>query len=223
MYKQFRFGHEVLWDGLDGDETYADNGKLFDYQRPCSRCGKVRPDCGALGECADPCLGHLPGVTAACCGHGKENGYIHFENGVHIDLLWKGMVKKLCERNGCGETFWVKESELKRGRGKYCNNACAAMASNNLKLATKWLEECCEDIKDKMEKEVEVLLKNDKIALGRKLIEQNQGGGEVFGGVFLDETDPIDPKVLKRRMIIKKYGRCEENGRYVDENGMELE
>lgn len=32
-------------------------------------------------EGPDPCLGMLPGVTFACCGHGKNGGYILFENG----------------------------------------------------------------------------------------------------------------------------------------------
>jgi hypothetical protein len=36
----------------------------------------------------DPCLGFLPGVKYACCGHGGKSasadGYIYFENGVVI-------------------------------------------------------------------------------------------------------------------------------------------
>lgn len=32
----------------------------------------------------DACLGRLPGVVAACCGHGVDDGYILFENGVNI-------------------------------------------------------------------------------------------------------------------------------------------
>lgn len=42
-------------------------------------------DCGACGqrvdkEKPDPCLGWLPGVNFACCGHGEGNGYIAFSN-----------------------------------------------------------------------------------------------------------------------------------------------
>jgi hypothetical protein len=29
----------------------------------------------------DPCLGELPGVKYACCGHGGKYGYIYFTNG----------------------------------------------------------------------------------------------------------------------------------------------
>ena len=32
----------------------------------------------------DPCLGKLPGVAQACCGHGKASGYVIFENGVSL-------------------------------------------------------------------------------------------------------------------------------------------
>ncbi len=50
----------------------------------CPECHLTRgPDC------CDPCIGKLPGVLFACCGHGgktKANGggYIYFENGVTI-------------------------------------------------------------------------------------------------------------------------------------------
>lgn len=29
----------------------------------------------------DPCIANLPGVLFACCGHGKEEGYIKFIDG----------------------------------------------------------------------------------------------------------------------------------------------
>lgn len=30
------------------------------------------------------CLGNLPGVVAACCGHGVKEGYIKFSNGTVV-------------------------------------------------------------------------------------------------------------------------------------------
>ena len=36
----------------------------------------------------DPCLGSLPGVQLACCGHGGGDGYLIFENGV--SLIFQG-------------------------------------------------------------------------------------------------------------------------------------
>lgn len=35
------------------------------------------------GDEPDPCLGELPGVLGACCGHGDPKvAYVTFENGV---------------------------------------------------------------------------------------------------------------------------------------------
>lgn len=48
----------------------------------CPHCNKPRGDDGV-----DPCLGLLPGVAFACCGHGGHDGargYIAFTNGVVI-------------------------------------------------------------------------------------------------------------------------------------------
>jgi len=48
--------------------------------RPCKKCGSVHK----LHE-SDPCLGDLPGVDNACCGHGiPSQAYIKFTNGVTI-------------------------------------------------------------------------------------------------------------------------------------------
>lgn len=62
--------------------TYQE-GEVRSFYRPedlpCPRCGEGRLDGGE-----DACLGHLPGVKYACCGHGQEEGYITFENGVTI-------------------------------------------------------------------------------------------------------------------------------------------
>ncbi len=39
--------------------------------RTCEHCGKTSDGSDRFGG-PDPCLGHLPGVIAACCGHGKR-------------------------------------------------------------------------------------------------------------------------------------------------------
>jgi hypothetical protein len=48
--------------------------------RTCVVCGaKVGPDR------PDACLGRLPGVVEACCGHGQQRkAYIHFDSGLII-------------------------------------------------------------------------------------------------------------------------------------------
>jgi len=45
----------------------------------CKSCGmEYKP-----GEEPDPCLGTLPGVMEACCGHGNNGkAYVMFTNGV---------------------------------------------------------------------------------------------------------------------------------------------
>ena len=51
--------------------------------RPCGKCKKSFA--GSYNGDADPCLGELPGVDNACCGHGfKGESYIRFTNGIII-------------------------------------------------------------------------------------------------------------------------------------------
>lgn len=45
----------------------------------CTRCGNLPTKKGH-----DWCLRNMPGVLHACCGHGEEDGYIMFTNGVTI-------------------------------------------------------------------------------------------------------------------------------------------
>jgi hypothetical protein len=74
-------GHLLIWTE-DQEWLYADTldpapvngGKV----RPCKKCGALFP----LGEGeVDPCLGILPEVDNACCGHGVcSQAYIRFIN-----------------------------------------------------------------------------------------------------------------------------------------------
>lgn len=45
----------------------------------CTRCGNLPTKKGH-----DWCLRNMPGVLHACCGHGEQDGYIMFQNGVTI-------------------------------------------------------------------------------------------------------------------------------------------
>lgn len=38
--------------------------------KQCVACGVARPN---KGDVPDPCLGHLPGLRFACCGHGSAS------------------------------------------------------------------------------------------------------------------------------------------------------
>jgi hypothetical protein len=64
-------GWPVHWDGVAW--RHDDDGSLAPGwggdERPC-------PSCGAVAEGPDPCLGMLPGVVSACCGHGVHESYV---------------------------------------------------------------------------------------------------------------------------------------------------
>lgn len=45
---------------------------------PCPACGAPGPD-PETGH--DPCIKNLPGVEFACCGHGRQDGYVMFDDG----------------------------------------------------------------------------------------------------------------------------------------------
>lgn len=68
------------------DDFYVDD--------KCRKCGLERTP-----EGHDPCIANLPGVKYACCGHGLQEGYVCFENGVVVrseietSLLDKSIVR----------------------------------------------------------------------------------------------------------------------------------
>ena len=69
-------GHEMAI-GYDGAWRYCDNGQLVsnDPDRACNHCGLPQTP-----EGHDGCLGTLPGVMNACCGHGVEReAYVQYE------------------------------------------------------------------------------------------------------------------------------------------------
>lgn len=95
--KGFFRGHPIVWLNnrwvyendhiklpINNRWVYEDNHTELPINvgqiRPCKKCGALFP----LNTC-DPCLGRLPGVNAACCGHGVQSqAYIRFTNGVVI-------------------------------------------------------------------------------------------------------------------------------------------
>jgi len=82
--KAYFRGHPLIWKddrwlyADDSSEIPANGGEI----RPCIKCGALF----SLGEGeVDPCLGILPGVDNACCGHGvRSEAYIRFRNGLVI-------------------------------------------------------------------------------------------------------------------------------------------
>jgi hypothetical protein len=72
-----------------GRDTYYD-GKGWRWRATGELVKKTETTCPSCGESCgfdgpDPCLGMLPGVRGACCGHGdRDRAYITFENGLTI-------------------------------------------------------------------------------------------------------------------------------------------
>jgi len=84
MTRSYFRGHPTIW--IDGAWVYEDSGLRAGFGhdvRPCRKCGRIF-DSSNSGE-ADPCMGELPGVDNACCGHGvPSEAYIRFINGMTI-------------------------------------------------------------------------------------------------------------------------------------------
>ncbi len=81
MVKSKLRGHDIEY--LNDEWIYSDTKKPTNKtwsDRPCGHCDKM-----PTPEGHDPCLGTLPGVMNACCGHGTANGaYIQYLDGSDI-------------------------------------------------------------------------------------------------------------------------------------------
>lgn len=64
--RAFLRGHPVVYR----NRWEYEDGPSISIERACTRCGMMPVN----GH--DACLGKIPGVTSACCGHGKEPGFI---------------------------------------------------------------------------------------------------------------------------------------------------
>jgi len=80
MVTSYHRGHKTIIT-KSNEIIYADNKILIkdDFYRYCLKC-KEKPN----EEGHDVCIANLPGVFSACCGHGIEEGYIVFDNGIRI-------------------------------------------------------------------------------------------------------------------------------------------
>jgi len=78
QYAYYR-GHPVVCLEGEACERYANDltptvgEDGAGVERPCVYCGMM-----ATPDGPDPCLGRLPGVVSACCGHGVEEPYVLF-------------------------------------------------------------------------------------------------------------------------------------------------
>lgn len=71
MIKSYERGHEIYYDTNNSVWRYMDNNQfLHEIERACIHCLQL-PINGF-----DACLGELPNVKHACCGHGIGKGFI---------------------------------------------------------------------------------------------------------------------------------------------------
>lgn len=73
-------GHPIIW--RDGQWVYENDGTSITEERPCIRCGEM-----PTVEGYDACLGHIEGVSSACCGHGVGGPYVMPSDGSRIELF----------------------------------------------------------------------------------------------------------------------------------------
>lgn len=73
-------GHPIEWDALRQIWIYCDTREPTIEawrERACGHCGEH-----STPEGHDACLGTLPGVTNACCGHGHASeAYVQHSDG----------------------------------------------------------------------------------------------------------------------------------------------
>jgi len=83
-------GREVYFSTDKGSPCFRHlgNNKVLKKPLPCLFCKLKFTEYRGEGplDFVDPCLGVLPGVKFACCGHGVVDGYLFFENGVRLIL-----------------------------------------------------------------------------------------------------------------------------------------
>ena len=97
-------GHEIEWNGRAW--VYCDTKEPTAYffeSRPCGYCGR-----SYTKEGHDGCLGTLPGVMNACCGHGvTKEAYVQFLDGKGIygenAIKIMGLLKYSDAQGGCEE------------------------------------------------------------------------------------------------------------------------
>lgn len=75
-------GHKICYDDEEKIWKYEDNGADIEKEaRRCSKCEKL-----PTKEGYDSCIGYIPGLKSACCGHGVEEPYGVTTDGGYVKL-----------------------------------------------------------------------------------------------------------------------------------------
>ena len=109
----------------------------------CIKCKLARTP-----EGHDPCLGELPGVLFACCGHGVDEGYIYFQNGVQVRFFAVEIEQVSPDELARGRA--LKQSELfeayrlRRLKGNAVNRRPDGVAQTQAARAVRWANKSSE-------------------------------------------------------------------------------
>lgn len=89
-------GHKI--EIHNGEYIFSDTRQLVSAtweSRPCGHCGRHYTE-----EGHDGCLGTLPGVNNACCGHGQDlDAYVAYENGKRLSGIEALVVMDTLKQN----------------------------------------------------------------------------------------------------------------------------
>lgn len=103
--RQYIRGHPIEYK--DSRWVFSDNQEPVREgrdKRPCVRCGELPTPGGH-----DKCISNLPGVQAACCGHGVRPGYLLFTNGDRKQLPIKNHSDEYKQQLGATREFREKD------------------------------------------------------------------------------------------------------------------
>lgn len=77
-------GHEIYFEGKEWFFSDTGDPVIVTWKdRPCGYCDRANTQ-----EGHDGCIGRLPGVMNACCGHGESRAYVQFPGG----LILRGFI-----------------------------------------------------------------------------------------------------------------------------------
>lgn len=134
---------------------YASHGSNAD-DPACTACGRFPNTDGS-----DACIGHVPGATGACCGHGVVEGYVAFrllgrvrlpeprtrQLGVHGELIDRVAEAEAVLSHRPSATVRVRRprsSEIRRRQGEL--RACLVSAFEASPLGARWGGYAAEDV-----------------------------------------------------------------------------
>lgn len=122
-------GHEIYQDAMDLDWHYVDTDQLVrdNPNRRCGSCGRENTP-----EGHDGCLGTIPGVVNACCGHGVVvEAYAQYTDGTDVRgfAAWEAM--RIRSKTGRIPVI-MKLPDLKLGKNPVSGAPCILDAENNI-------------------------------------------------------------------------------------------